>query len=131
MKQVFNRIAMLGILCMGLTAFAQTKFDPAEVTSKGTYQVEANWSQLKRGWNLLVIKVSTPTQQPLAGLNLSVDYDMMGMPMSPPNKPIVDKKDGTYEKQVFMGMPGDWKFDLKLSDAAKADTFTRQQRVSQ
>lgn len=41
-----------------------------------------------------------------------------------PDKPITDKKDGTYENQVFIGMKGDWKFDLKLTDAVKFGLFT-------
>lgn len=131
MNRILNHVTMLIIICMAFTANAQIKFDPAELTTNGNYQIEGNWSQLKRGWNLLVIKVSTPTQQPLVGINLGVIYDMVGMPMSPPDKPVVDKRDGTYEKQVFIGMKGDWKFDLKLTDAAKFDLFTRQQRVQQ
>ena len=131
MKQILNRVALLGILFMAVTVQAVTQFDPPELTANGQYQVEGNWSQLKRGWNVLIVKISSPTQQPLAGLKLDIAYDMVGMPMSPPNKTIVDKKDGTYEKQVFFGMQGDWKFQFKLNDAVKADVLVRQQRVSQ
>lgn len=134
MKQILSRMTMLAILssCINLSAFADTKFDPPQVTANGQYQLEGNWSELKHGWSNLILKVTGQDQQPVIGAKVDVAYDMVGMPMNPPSKPVVDKGDGTYVKPVFVGMRGTWQFDIAVTEAVKGeDTLSRQQKVLQ
>ena len=54
MNKILSRIAMLGILsaCV-VSAYAEESISLEEATINGNYQVEANWSELKHGWNKL------------------------------------------------------------------------------
>lgn len=133
MKQRMSRFAILGVLALGLsaiTAQAETKFDPAEPTVNGHYQVAGNWSELKHGWNTLILKVTDMNEQAVAGAKVTVVYEMVGMPMNPPDKPVEDKGDGTYEKRVFFGMKGTWKFDITVNSNSLEDTLSRQQEIT-
>ena len=133
MKRILSRIAILTFLIatFSLTAFADANFDQPVITQNGHYQIEGNWSELKRGWCKLILKISNQEQQPVVGAQVAVAYDMADMPMSPPNKPVLDKGDGTYEKQVFLGMRGTWQFDITVNDNTNTDTLTLQQKVVQ
>lgn len=133
MKQIASRFAVLAILisCLSLPAFAETNFTSAQITRNGLYQIEGNWSELKHGWSKLVLKISNQNQQLVAGAKVNVAYEMIGMPMNPPNKPVVDMGDGTYEKQVFIGMKGTWQFDITVDSNAEQDTLSSQQNIMQ
>lgn len=132
MRQFISTFALLGVFVLGLgaRAFAETPFDPPEPTANGHYQVAGNWSELKRGWNVLVLKLTDMDQQPVNGATVTVVYDMVGMPMNPPDRPIVEKGDGVYEKQVFLGMRGTWKFDTTVNANTVEDTHSRTQEVT-
>ena len=47
--------------------------------------------------------------------------------MNPPNNPGVEKGEGLYEKKIFLGMSGEWQFDMKLTAAGAEDTFSKTQ----
>lgn len=128
MRKVLSYMTMLAILStfVGINAFAETKFDPPQVTANGQYQIEANWSELKRGWSVLVLRIINQDHQAISGGKVEVAYNMVSMDMNPPDKPIVDKGDGTFEKQVFLGMKGGWKFDISIDDKSNADSLSHQ-----
>lgn len=133
MKQILSRIAVLAFLIstLSLTAFADSNFDQPETTQNGHYQIKGNWSELKHGWNKLILKILNQEQQPVVGAKVEIAYEMLDMPMDPPNKPVLDKGDGSYEKQVFIGMKGAWEFNISVNDKANVDTLTLQQKVMQ
>ncbi len=132
MRKIVSSILMLGALGIVVCeANAATKFDPPEATVNNYYQIEGNWSELKKGWSTLVLKISDQDQKPVVGATVTVAYDMVGMPMNPPNKPVVDKGDGTYEKPVFVGMRGNWRFDVTVEDNARADGLSHLQKIMQ
>ncbi|MEK6706350.1 MAG: FixH family protein [Bdellovibrionota bacterium] len=124
--------AALGLMITnGSYAFAEDAgLDAPEVTANSHYQVSGNWSQLKRGWNVLTLKVTDVAGQSIIGATVTVDYDMVEMPMSPPNKPVEDKGGGFYEKRVFLGMKGKWKFDITVNSNAVEDTLIKIQEVT-
>lgn len=103
--------------------------DTSEPTKNGFYQISANWSELRRGWNTLTFQVYDSEQKSIATDEVSVSYDMESMPMDPPDEPIIDKGDGLYEKRIFLGMRGGWKFDFKLSKNKVEDTYSKSQAV--
>ena len=124
MKKFFNLLMCFTIVCLGQLTFA---LGPREPSANGLYQIEANWTDLKRGWNILTFVVTDANQQPVSRQNIDMVYDMIGMPMSPPNNPVVEKGNGNYEKKIFLGMSGTWKFDMKLKVNNVEDKFTKTQ----
>lgn len=103
--------------------------DPAELTKNGNYQIAGNWSELKRGWNTLKLYITDTANQPTTGASVKVVYDMIGMPMNPPDKPVEEKGDGNYEKQVFLGMKGDWQFDVTVNKDSIEDSLMRIENI--
>lgn len=57
-------------------------------------------------------------------------YDMTGMPMDPPNNPIIEKGKGQYEKKILLGMSGKWKFDMKMMNKTVEDSFSKIQNTN-
>lgn len=110
-------------------ANADTKFDPPEASQHGVYQIAANWSEMHHGWSVLTIKLTDATKAPVKGAELQIDYDMTGMPMSPPQKPVVEKDEGIYEKKVFFGMTGEYFFDFKIKAKSSEDTFSHKEVI--
>ena len=88
----------LALIALGATPKMTWALDKAEATVGGKYQVSANWSELKRGWNVLTIKVEDADRNTVSGATVTVPYDMATMPMNPPQKPVLDKGEGIYEK---------------------------------
>ena len=119
------------ILGAFLVGFAHLSFalDQPEVSTGGNYEIQANWSELKHGWNILTIQVSDMNQHPVLNENIEIAYDMVGMTMNPLNNAVVEKGNGLYEKKIFLGMPGKWKFDMKLSYENSEDNFSKVQAV--
>ena len=117
--------------CM-IVAFSQLGFalDQPEPTVNGTYQIEANWSELTRGWNVLQLTITDSQQHPVLGSGLEITYDMVGMPMGPPNNPVVEIGNGQYEKKIFLGMSGKWQFDMKMSNNGSEDSFSKVQNTN-
>ncbi len=115
-----------------LIAFSQLSIalDQPEATVNGAYQVEGNWSGLKLGWNMLELKITDASGQSVIGETLDMTYDMVGMPMSPPNNSIIEKGNGQYEKKIFLGMSGKWKFDMKLTKNTIEDSFSKIQNIN-
>ncbi len=113
----------------GWTDSNPIKFDPAEPSAGGNYQVSGNWLELKRGWNVLTLQIVDSNSNPVTGAELKVIYDMVGMPMNPPNKPVEEKGEGRYNKQVFLGMRGQWKFDLTIHKDTVEDTLSHIENV--
>lgn len=99
--------------------------DPAEQSANGTFLVEGNWSKFARGWNVLVLHITDENQKPIAGANVAMVYEMVGMAMNPPQNPVEDKGDGYYEEKVFLGMKGDWKFDATIKVGDSQDTYSK------
>ena len=128
-KLIFNifTVAVLSSV-LGVNSYSEGIANQPELSLNGHYQVEANWSQLKRGWNTLLIKLTDENQKTVSGAKLTLRYDMAGMAMNPPDKPILDKGNGDYEKQVFIGMNGGWKFELTI-EGLNTDTYVRDQKV--
>ena len=133
MKTTVSILALYSALSLfaGGAALAEARLDPPEPTVNGHYQVAGNWSELKRGWNTLVLKVTDSGQTAMTGATVKVAYDMVGMPMNPPDRPVVEKGDGIYEKRVFLGMPGSWKFDTEVTSGDVADSHGKIQEVTQ
>lgn len=117
MKSLFAIVALMAL------------FDPAEPTANQKFLVSGNWSELKRGWNTLVLRVTDADQQPVPGAAVSVAYEMVGMPMNPPQNPVIDKGDGIYEKRIFLGMRGEWRFDTTIQLDESSDTHARVEDV--
>lgn len=106
-------------------ASEEAPLDSPELTQNQAYQVSGNWSQLKRGWNVLQLKILNQENKSLLKAQVTVAYDMATMPMNPPNNPIEEKENGVYEKKIFLGMKGDWKFDVTIEKDSKKDTFAK------
>ena len=104
-------------------------FDTAEPTVNNQYQISGNWSELKRGLGILTLKITDTSAQSVTGANVVVAYDMATMPMNPPDKPVEEKGDGVYEKRVFLGMRGTWKFNLSIKANSVEDTLTKLQDI--
>ena len=120
-KKLTQRLFFVTALFFGSIAFATT-FDPAERTQKGHYEITGNWSELKRGTNTLVLKITdSNTHEAVAGAAVTVDYDMVEMPTNPPNNAINETAPGTYEKVVFLGMRGQWKFHTLVDKSSLQD----------
>jgi len=123
MKNVFGFLVLAALVGFSQISFA---FDQPELSTNGTYQIEGNWSELKRGWNILTIRVTdVATQQPVLAEKLKIVYDMVGMPMAPPNNPNIEKGLGEYEQKIFLGMSGKWKFDIQLISETSEDSFSK------
>ncbi|MGK5087366.1 FixH family protein, partial [Bdellovibrionota bacterium FG-2] len=120
MKHIISTLAIFGTL-----ALVSETLSFADATANGTYDISGNWSELKRGWNTLTLKVVNTDQQGVTGATVSVAYDMKGMTMSPPDRPV-EEKDGAYEKKVFIGMNGTWKFDATVSAGGVDDTLSKE-----
>lgn len=132
MKKLLIAIWITGVIGGGSAAALadELKMDASEPTANATYQISGNWSELKRGWNTLVLKVADPTNQAVLGAQVTVTYDMVEMPMSPPEKPVEEKGDGIYEKRIFLGMKGTWLFNTVVNSNGEGDTLTRNQEVT-
>jgi len=114
------------LLVFALGVFAnETKLDPAENADHNRYKIAANWSELKTGWNTLTMQITSPDAIPTTEAMVEVVYDMVGMPMKPPQKPVVEKGDGYYEKQVFFGVAGNWKLDMTIMSGEVEDTHSK------
>lgn len=133
MKNLLTRFALLSALsiCVMSGVRADTKFDPAETTDSGKYFIEANWSELHHAWSVLTLKISDSELRPVTDAKVRVLYDMAAMPMNPPDKPIVNKGDGTYEKRVFLGMLGVWNFEINVDAAPTEDVLKHSQKIVQ
>ncbi len=87
----------------------------AEPTAQGYFLVSGNWAQLKRGGNVLVLKITDSESKALTQANVKVAYDMVEMSMNPPDNPVEEKENGVYEKKIFLGMKGHWKFKTTIA----------------
>lgn len=113
---------MVIFLASSVSVFAQNELvNDSDNTLHGTYQVNANWADMKRGWNVLSMRITNSKDEEISEAAVNVDYDMVGMPMDPPKNPAEETTAGTYETKVFLGMRGNWKFDVKIQ--AKDDTL--------
>lgn len=127
----------ISFLILGLTALSSPvraddnppQMDQPEVTKNGSYEISGNWSELKRAWNTLTLKITDRNKQPVTGAKVTVVYDMVDMPMTPPERPVVEKGDGVYEKRVFPGMRGDWQFDTTVEKDNAKDTHIKIQNI--
>lgn len=116
MKKILLVISFVMLVTMPPSiASDNNTLDPAELTVQEIYQVSGNWSSLKRGWNTLILKISDSQNQSISQAKVTVKYDMATMPMNPPDNPVVEKEGGVYEKSIFLGMRGDWKFDISIA----------------
>lgn len=122
---VWAALGLVGIALPGFAFAELADLDAPEPTVNGHFQISANWSQLKRGWNTLTMELRNAANQPIAGANVAVAYEMMDMPMNPPEKPVEEKGDGFYEKRVFLGMKGKWKFSIVVNAHSVEDTLTK------
>lgn len=125
-KRTTSVLAVFMALSSAAFAFAQdgVTVDPPEKTVDGKYVVSANWSELKRGWNTLTVQISQDGTA-LTGAQVKIDYAMVSMPMPAPVRPVVEKDGGVYEKQVFPGMAGRWRFDIQIKKDAGSDHLSR------
>ena len=71
------------------------------------------------------LKITTLEKESVLGAKITLDYDMTEMEMNPPKKPIVEKPDGVYETQVYLGMKGEWKFDFTIEKDQNVDTLSK------
>ena len=111
------------------TASLATEFSPREPGTNSIYFVGGNWLELQRGWNTLKLKITASDESVVTGADVTVNYDMLGHSMHPPIKPVIEVGDGVYEKQVFLGMRGAWKFDTHIQKDATEDTHSKTQDV--
>jgi hypothetical protein len=128
-----KKMIAVAFLCgISTLSFADSvKFDPAEASANGMYHIAGTWSQLKTSWDNLDLNVVDDHNQPVAGATVTIKYQMVGMPMGTPDRPVVDKGDGVYEKQVFLGMRGKWQFDVLVNKGSTQDSLTHFQDVAQ
>ena len=133
MKTWISTLSLFGVLTLASTAplRADTRLDSPEPTAKKLFQVEGNWSELKRGWNALTLRVTDGDHRPVTGATVAVVYDMDGMPMNPPDRPVEEKGAGMYQKQVFLGMKGKWKFTTTVTAHSASDNHVKMQDVKQ
>ena len=79
---------------------------------------------------MLTIQISDANNKATQVENMTIIYDMVDMPMNPPDNAIEDKGNGLYEKKIFLGMRGGWKFDFKINEQASGeDTYSKTQVV--
>lgn len=128
-----KRLALTPFFLLGLLLSDGKADEPAldgpELTKNGSYQIFGNWLELKRGWNTLKLKITTPKNEPVEKADVTIVYDMVNMPMDPPYKPVVEKGDGIYEKSIFLGMRGQWQFDTTINKDQTEDIHTKIQDV--
>ncbi len=124
MKKVFV-VGFMMCAMISVSSASEDVLDPADLTVQGVYQVSSNWSTLKRGWNVLILRVLDSQNQPVSSAKVIVKYDMATMPMNPPDKPVIEKEDGIYEKSIFLGMKGNWKFDISIAEESQNDTLSK------
>jgi hypothetical protein len=110
-----------------LETYKNIRKDP---TKNGHYLIDANWSELKRGWNTFLMLVTDQNDQPVEDAKVTVTYDMLAHPMHPPEKPVIDRGNGTYEKSIFLGMIGRWKFDFSVAKDGVEDGVSVVREVS-
>ena len=128
MKKIFALFTLVWIVGNAFPIYAhdnEPHLDPAEATTQGHFLISSNWSQLKRGWDVLVLQITNTEGQTLNQANVKVSYDMEDMEMNPPDHPVEEKENGTYEKKIFLGMKGNWKFDITLEKEETKDTFAK------
>ncbi len=125
----FIGISVLALMTTSLASAADVPLDPAERTVNGMYQISANWSALRASRAKLSLQVVDANGQPVPLATLKVDYDSVDMAMNPPNLPIVELGGGKYEKPLEFGMPGVWKFKIKVTQGASTDTLERRQSI--
>lgn len=119
---------LVSLLLLGLPV-SLLALDSAESTNNNSYQVVGNWSELKRGWNTLILVVTEGNNEAVVGATITVSYDMVDMKMDPPDKPVEEKENGRYEKRVFLGMKGKWKFDTTIRKDQLEDALTKVQEI--
>ncbi len=133
-KQKGNRMKKILVLfILGTVVFASPTFadhpspklDPAEASSQGHFLIHGNWDQLKRGWNIFVLKLTDSEEKILNSAHVKVSYDMEDMEMNPPDNPVEEKDNGFYEKKIFLGMKGNWKFDATIEKDETKDIFSK------
>ena len=129
---MIQKLKILGvILTMGMTGAltpamaSEPAADVPEVTQNGNFQITGNWQQLRHGWKALSLKVTDQAKHPVVGAQVKVKYEMLEMPMNPPDKAVVEKGDGIYEKSIFIGMGGRWQFDIQVSAGTTTDSLTK------
>ncbi|MBI2645910.1 MAG: FixH family protein [Deltaproteobacteria bacterium] len=128
MKKILVFFTLVWIAATPFPIYAhdnETHLDPAEATTEGRFLISSNWSQLKRGWNVLVLQITNTEGQALSQANVKVSYEMEDMEMNPPDNPVEEKENGTYEKKIFLGMKGNWKFDATLEKDDVKDTLAK------
>ena len=103
---------------------------PGRPTANGHYTIKGNWSDLKHGNNTLILQVSDASGAPVSGATVDIGYDMVEMPMNAPDKPVIEKQNGQYEKSIFTGMKGDWQFDITITKNGIEDTLTKIHNIS-
>jgi hypothetical protein len=99
-------------------------------TANGHYTIKGNWSDLKHGNNTLILQVSDASGASVSGATVGIGYDMVEMPMNAPDRPVVEKQNGQYEKSIFTGMKGDWQFDITVTKNGIEDTLTKIHNIS-
>ena len=131
MKLVIQTVfaTVFSLLLVSSSGKADLTLDAAEPTANGSYQISANWSELKRGWNQLVFQLTDANQQLVSGAIVTIKYNMIGMNMDPPDNPVVETQSGVYEKKIFLGMNGNWKFDSRVIKQSVEDTHSKTQGV--
>ena len=107
------------------------ELDAAEPTVNKQYQISGNWSEIKRGWGVLTLKVTNADEQAVTGAKVVTTYEMATMPMNPPDRPVEEIGEGIYEKKIFVGMRGPWKFNISVTVNSVEDTLTRLQDIRQ
>ncbi|MBI2521871.1 MAG: hypothetical protein HYV97_15755 [Bdellovibrio sp.] len=105
------------------------EFDVAEPTVNNQYQISGNWSELKRGWGILTLKITNTEEQSVTGAKVVIPYDMATMSMRPPEYAVEEKGEGIYEKKIFLGMRGAWKFNISIDSNSVVDTLTKLQDI--
>jgi hypothetical protein len=125
MKRFIIAVLVTAGFCFQNISFADETLDPGEFTVNGKYKIAVNWSELKRGWNSLILKITDAEENRVSEASVTVTYDMIGMPMNPPDKPVEEKSASVYEKKVFLGMQGKWQFDISVIKNTVEDTLKR------
>ncbi|MCM2279872.1 MAG: FixH family protein [Oligoflexia bacterium] len=126
MKRPLIALAAIAALT-GLASISE--LDPPEATQAQVFQVQGNWSELKRGRNILKLHVSDPQGAAVTGARLELSYDMPEMPMNPPVEPFEAKDGGNYETRVLLGMRGTYQFQISISAGAQGDRLIRNQLI--
>jgi hypothetical protein len=107
-KSALFWIAALAMVCFAGAADAQVRAR-ADVACKPTGKTLQ--------YDCVIKLVNSRSNEPLAGLNLTVGADMPSMPGAHAVRPVKAaeaKEAGTYQAQLLLEMHGDWALSLDL-----------------